>query len=77
MKVVMPRGRENETLDAKFDVTPYGGCACSYDNVKEEWLTTNYARKNGGSGYSCQCQCSGDSRNHAANFTLGNNSSEW
>ena len=50
MKVVMPRGRENETLNAKFDVMPYGGCACSYDNVKEERLTTNYARKNGGSG---------------------------
>lgn len=31
MKVVMPRGRENETLDAKFDVTPYGGCAYSFD----------------------------------------------
>ncbi len=77
MKVVMPRGREKETLDAKFDVMPYGGCACSWDPEKPGWLTTDYARKNGGSGYPCQCQCSGDARNHASNFSLGSNSSEW
>ena len=77
MKVVMPRGREKETLDAKFDVMPYGGCACSWDAEKPGWLTTDYARKNGGSGYPCQCQCSGDARNHASNFSLGSNSSEW
>lgn len=44
---------------------------------KPGWLTTDYARKNGGSGYPCQCQCSGDARNHASNFSLGSNSSEW
>ena len=77
MKVVMPRGREKETLDAKFDVMPYGGCACSWAAEKPGWLTTDYARKNGGSGYPCQCQCSGDARNHASNFSLGSNSSEW
>lgn len=39
MKVVMPLGREKVTSDANFDVMPYGGCACSYDNESEEWLT--------------------------------------
>ena len=35
MKVVMPRGRENETLDAKFDVMPYAGCDCLYGTVNK------------------------------------------
>ena len=76
MKVVMPRGRENETLDAKFDVTPYGGCACSFDGAPDEWLTAS-VRFDGGPGKPCQCQCSNGSTNYAANFSLGNNSSEW
>ena len=49
MKVVMPRGRENETLDAKFDVTPYGGCACSFDGALDKWLTAS-VRYDGGPG---------------------------
>lgn len=76
MKVVMPRGRENETLDAKFDVMPYGGCACSFDGELDAWLTAA-ARNKGGPGKPCQCQCSNGSTNYAANFSLGNNSSEW
>jgi hypothetical protein len=76
MKVVMPRGRENETLDAKFDVTPYGGCACSFDEVLDRWMTAA-ARNKGGSGKPCQCSCSYGTANRSANFSLGNNSSEW
>lgn len=76
MKVVMPRGRENETLDAKFDVMPYGGCACSWDEGIEDWLTIT-ARSKGGPGMPCQCQCSKGAANNAANFSIGNNSSEW
>jgi len=74
MKVVMPRGRENETLDVKFDVMPYGGCACS--KVDDEWLTVS-ARFQGGPGKPCQCQCAFGTVNKSQNFTLGNNGSEW
>lgn len=76
MKVVMPRGRENETLDAKFDVTPYGGCACSFDEVLDRRMTAA-ARNKGGPGKPCQCSCSYGTANRSANFSLGNNSSEW
>ena len=75
MKVVMPRGRENETLDAKFDVMPYAGCACSYDKVKEEWATQP-ARERGGSGSSCQCDCLYGTVNKVANDQVGRDSSE-
>ena len=77
MKVVMPRGREKETLDAKFDVTPYAGCACSWDAGSEVWLTVSVRSKDPNPGKPCQCQCSNGSTNYAANFSLGNNSSEW
>lgn len=76
MKVVMPRGREKETLDAKFDVMPYGGCACSFGDG--EWLTEKTGtRQNGGPGMSCQCYCSYGTTNKVANDQLGRDSSEW
>ena len=75
MKVVMPLGREKVTSDANFDVMPYGGCACSYDNESEEWLTAVARYRDDPS--TCQCQCSYGTTNKSANLSLGSNSSEW
>lgn len=74
MKLVMPVGRNKIASSADFDVTPYSGCACS--NVDGTWLTEGM-RKNGGPGKPCQCLCAYGSDNRAANFSLGNNASEW
>ncbi len=71
MKLVLPVGRDKMVTAAEFDAESRYGCACSFDDQDNKWLTEDYARSSIPPGWTCGCQCSHGSENNAANFELG------